>query len=128
MSSFEFPIRLHSWLHLLDMKEQKVPIDVLMTTGEGGKETVVGLLMCEKDIASVLFLCVKFTLVLESVDSLILFAVLIGLKFWEGKELEFVRTVWYVGFIYHLLDGNDLYKITERIGNNGCCFRTGTQR
>lgn len=38
------------------MKEQIFPIDVLMTTGEGGKETVVGLLMYEKDIASVLFL------------------------------------------------------------------------
>lgn len=69
--------------------------------------------MYEKDLASVLFLpggkcALNFTLVLESVDFLILFAVLIGLKFWEGKELEFVRTVWYVGFIYHLLGGNEL--------------------
>lgn len=55
MSSSEFPIRLHSWPHLLDMKEQIFPVDVLMTTGEGRKETVVGLLMYE-DIASVLFL------------------------------------------------------------------------
>lgn len=83
-----------------------------MTTGKGGKETVVGLLMYEKDTDSILFLpggkCAwNFTLVLESVDFWILFAVLIGLKFWEGKELEFVRTVWYVGFIYRL-DGYDL--------------------
>lgn len=32
------------------------PIDVLMTTGKGGKETVVGLLMYEKDTDSILFL------------------------------------------------------------------------
>lgn len=48
--------------------------------------------------------------ILESVEILILFAVLVGVKFWEGKELEFelVTTVWYVGFIYHLLGGNEL--------------------
>jgi len=31
------------------------PTDVLMTTGEGGKETTVDGLMYEKDMASVLF-------------------------------------------------------------------------
>lgn len=31
----------------------------------------------------------NFILVLESVELLILFAVLVGVKFWEGKELEF---------------------------------------
>lgn len=31
------------------------PIDVLITTGEGGKETMVYLLMYEKDMATVLF-------------------------------------------------------------------------
>jgi len=48
---------------------------------------------------------------LESVELLILFAVLVGVKFWERKELEFglVTTVWCVGFIYHLLDGNELW-------------------
>ena len=91
------------------------PIDVLMTTGEGRKESMVDLLMYEKDMASVLFppgekYALSFTLVLESVELLILFAVLVGVKFWEGKELEFelVITVWYVGFIYHLLDGDEL--------------------
>lgn len=31
------------------------PTDVLMTTGEGRKQTMVDLLMYEKDMASVLF-------------------------------------------------------------------------
>lgn len=76
---------------------------------------MVDLLMYEKDMASVLFSlgekhAWKFTLVLESVELLILFAVLVGVKSSEGKELvfELVITVWYVGFVYHLLDGSKL--------------------
>lgn len=64
MSSSEFPVRLHSWLHLLDVEEQIFPTDVLMASREGGKKTVVGLLTCEKDTASVLFLPVHEILLL----------------------------------------------------------------
>lgn len=76
---------------------------------------MVDLLMYEKDMASILFPAGekhawKFTLLLESVELLIFFAVLVGMKSSEGKELvfELVITVWYVGFVYHLLDGNKL--------------------
>lgn len=67
------------------------PIDVLITTEVGGKETMVDLLIYEKDMASLLFppgekYSCNFTLVLESVELLIFFAVLVCVKFWEGKE------------------------------------------